>query len=97
MYASVVIWSFVPGTLDDVSGYTEDLLAPVLRAQPGFRQYFVIRSSADAHVSVILHDTRDQAEAGFREILPLLRARHGHLVEGLARYAGDVEVSSAPS
>src|SRR5690349_19848318 len=95
MYASVVIWSFTPGTIEDVSGFAQDTVAPALRAQPGFRQYFTVRSSADAHVCVILHDTQEQAEAGFRAILPLLRAHHGQVVEGMARYAGAVEVCSA--
>ncbi|HET8627459.1 MAG TPA: antibiotic biosynthesis monooxygenase [Thermomicrobiales bacterium] len=93
MFASVVAWTFKPGSADEVRRRNLDMLIPEVTRAPGFRQYYAIRSGPDAYVTVIFYDDRERAEAALQHLTPLIREQQGHLLAGMERYAGEVEVA----
>jgi hypothetical protein len=95
MYASVIVWTYAPAALGDVRGYVQEAVLPLVRAQPGFRNYYALRTGRDAYITILIHDTQSNAEAAHRQLLPVLRRYQGELVEGMNRYAGEVEAAAS--
>src|SRR5262245_44303765 len=94
MYASVIVWTYAPDALGDVRGYVHDAVLPLVQGQPGFRQYYALRTGRDAYVTILIHDSHAHAEAAHRQLLPVLRRYQGELVEGMDRYAGEIEAAA---
>ena len=95
MFVDAVVWSFAPGGRESARRCAEEVVLPALRRLPGFHRYYAVRCGRDVMLTVILYGTRADAEAGFHTLLPLLRAQYGDLVEGLERFAGEVELAGS--
>jgi heme-degrading monooxygenase HmoA len=98
MYASAVVWTFKPGSEDEVRKINTDTLIPAVKSQAGFRAYYAIHTAADTFLTVSLYDTAEHAEAANGVLAPLVRQHQGHLMTGMQRYAGEVAAeATAPA
>ncbi len=97
MYAEVVAWRFTPGTHAAVRQTALQILLPAVQRQPGFRCWYLVRSGANAFLTIALFATREQAERSHEELTPLFRIHQGHLVESMERHAGEVEIQAGVS
>ena len=97
MYADVVAWSFTPGTHAAVRQTALQILLPAAQRQHGFCCWYLVRSGADAFLTIALFATREQAERSHEALTPLVRIHQGHLVESMERYAGEVEIQAGVS
>ena len=54
MHARVVMYTFKPGTIDDVTKKAEAGMLPMFRKHAGFRSYQVIKTGRDTGISLSL-------------------------------------------
>ncbi|MBI4200928.1 MAG: hypothetical protein HY531_01400 [Chloroflexi bacterium] len=92
MYASAVAWNFKPGSQDLVRQVSLEVLIPAIKAQPGFRHFLSVRTRSDSWMMIILFDIKAHQDAALAILNPLIRQHHGQIIEGMQRYAGEVEI-----
>lgn len=90
MYASIVTWTFQPGTPDQRIRDAVQALQPAIRQIAGLRQYHLVHAGEATYVSVILYDSEQRARAGFETLLPAAQQQLGSIVANIQRQNGEV-------
>jgi quinol monooxygenase YgiN len=62
-YVRIAIDDFQPGAADEVLNRVNEGLVPILKRQPGFLAYDVVRTGDDSAIFINTWETRTQAEA----------------------------------
>lgn len=91
MYASIVTWTFKPGTESPKVRDGAKALVPTMRHIVGLRRYYLVRTGDATYATILLYDTREHAEAGLAALTPAARQQFGVVIANMERQSGEVE------
>ena len=91
MYASIITWTFKPGTDPQRVRDGAKALETTMRQVVGLRSYYLARTGDDTYASILLYDTREHAEAGLATLTPAARQQLGEIIANMERQSGEVE------
>jgi hypothetical protein len=96
MFAIVRKFTLTRGSAKEVVRRVHDSFAPLLREQPGFREYFLLDGGPDVLVSIRVFDSADEALASNEIAANWLRDNVLEFVKGMPEVmAGNVLVAEA--
>jgi hypothetical protein len=90
MYASIVIWTLEPGTMEKSVKVVREQLIPEVHRVGGLQQNLIISTGENEVATLFVYNTQADAEAGYAHLLPLARESFGSIVRGVQRYSGEV-------
>jgi heme-degrading monooxygenase HmoA len=82
-YVRISIYRFKPGAADEAIRKTVTGLLPILKGQPGFVSYGVVKTGDDAAIALNIWDTRAQAEAAVQTLGTWVKDNLADLVESV--------------
>jgi hypothetical protein len=95
MYA--VVRKFKMTSVDEAGRKAAKELGPMLKKNPGFRGYYVIKFGDDVGGSLTLFDTREASEDGHRKALGWIKANLADHMQGEPEvWTGEVVASVMP-
>jgi hypothetical protein len=95
MYA--VVRKFKMKSVDEAGRKAAEELGPMLKKNPGFRGYYVIKFGEDAGGSLTLFDTREASEDSHRKALGWIKANLADHMQGEPEvWTGEVVASVMP-
>jgi len=93
-YVRVALDRFQPGAGDQVLAKVQHGLLPVLRQQPGFVAYEVIRTGADSAIFIHTSETQQQAEASLQSVTAWVQENLAGLIAAVENHVGEVAITS---
>lgn len=91
MYASIITWTFKPGTEGQKIRASAKALEPTMRQIEGLQHYYLLRTGDVTYATVLLYDSREHAEVGLATLTPAARHQLGDIIENMGRQSGEVE------
>jgi hypothetical protein len=90
MYASIVIWTLEPGTMERSVGIVNEQLIPAVNRVVGLQQHLVITAGENEVTTVFVYDNQADADAGYAHLLPLAQQDLKGIVRSVQRDSGTV-------
>jgi quinol monooxygenase YgiN len=93
-YTRVALDRFQPGAGDQVLARVQHGLLPLLRQQPGFVAYEVVRTGEDSAIFIHTSETQQQAEASVQTATAWVRENLAGLIAAVETHVGELVVTS---
>lgn len=95
-HARVVVYTFKAGTAGEAVSKAEREVLPMLRNQPGFISYTIVRSGDDTAVSFSMWDSKRQAEEANRVTGAWVQENLSRSLVSVDRHMGEVAFTFPP-
>src|SRR5262245_60393417 len=93
-YVRVALDRFQPDAGDEVLTRVRRGLLPLLRRQPGFVAYEVIKTGEDSAIFVHTCDSKEQAEAAVQTAATWVREQIADLIVSVDTHVGELAITS---
>ena len=90
----VAVYTFKPGTVDEVIKRAEAGMLPLFRGQPGFIAYDVAKTGDDRGVSVSTWESAEQAQAAIQVAAGWVKENLADSVVAVENHVGELGFSS---
>jgi quinol monooxygenase YgiN len=81
---------FRPGTADEALRRTREEFIPLLRKQPGFIAYDIIRTGPDEALFIHTCETKEHAEAALQSVVAWAQANLANMIVSVDRHVGEL-------
>jgi hypothetical protein len=81
---------FRPGTADEALRRTREELIPLLREQPGFIAYDIVRTGPDEALFIHTCQTKEEAEAALQRVVAWAQANISDMIVLVHRHVGEL-------
>ena len=93
-YVRVSIYKFKSGMADEVIRKGVEELYPRFKQSPGFISYDLVKTRADAGLSVSYWESAEEAEAALQQAGDWMRDNFGPMLESAENHVGELTFSS---
>ncbi len=93
-YMRIGVYQFQPDALDEVIKRAAEGMLPVLRQQPGFISYAIVKTGEGTGISLSTWATEEQANAAVGTIASWVQGNIAPMVASLQNHVGEVVLSS---
>jgi quinol monooxygenase YgiN len=93
-HVRIALDTFRPGAADEAIRLTQQELVPLLRRQPGFIAYEIVRTGPDTALFIHTCATEAQAADALQRVLGWAQERLGDMIVSVERHAGEVVFST---
>jgi heme-degrading monooxygenase HmoA len=91
----IAVYQFKPGRVDEAIRKAETGMLPTFRKQPGFVAYGLLKTGADAAVSISAWQTREEADAAVSVAASWVKENIAELTESVQNHVGDLAFFSS--
>ena len=95
MYARVGVYAIKPGRLEEVVQKVEAGQVPIIRQQPGFVSYELIRTGADSCVTISRWGSEAEAEASRAVAAVWVREHLAELIADSQTHTGEIAIAAS--
>ena len=95
MYARVGVYTIKPGQLEEVVRKVEAEQVPIIRQQPGFVAYELIRTGADRCVTISRWGSEAEAEASRAVAGAWVREHLAELIADSQTHSGEIAIAAS--
>jgi heme-degrading monooxygenase HmoA len=96
-HARIAVFTFKPGSVNEVANKAEQEVLPMLQLRPGFITYTLVKTGDDTIVSFSMWETKRQAEEANRVTGEWVHKNLNRVLVSVDRYIGDVAFSFPPT
>lgn len=89
-FGRVAVYKFAPGAADRVVARAREGFLPILKAQPGFVRYVIVKTGEDSGVSYTGWASKSQAEEAIDKAATWVKANLADLVGSVQNHVGEV-------
>src|SRR5919107_1407415 len=93
-HVRVAVYTFKPGTIDEVSKRVESGVLPLFRQHPGFIAYDVVTTGGNKGVSISTWGTAEQADEASAIAARWVKENIADMVVSVERHVGELRISS---
>src|SRR2546423_6193354 len=91
----LAVYKIKSGMVDEVARKAEAGMLPIVRNQPGFVAYGIIKEGADRAVSLSVWETREQAEKAVQVAAAWVKDNIADITESVENHVGDLAFFSS--
>ena len=93
-HVRIAVYTFKPGTIDEVIRRAEADVLPLFRRQPGFVAYEVVKTGDDRGVSISTWESAGQAQAAVEMAAGWVKENLADSVVSVENHVGELNFSS---
>src|SRR4051812_11345664 len=94
LYVRVALDKFQPNAADEILTRVRQGLLPLLRRQPGFVAYEVIKTGEDSAIFIHTCESKEQAEAAVQTAAMWVRDQIANLIVSVDTHVGELAIAS---
>ncbi len=94
-HVRTALYTFKPGTTDEVIRRAQEGMLPTFRRQPGFVAYGVVKTGENSAISLSFWQSREQADAAVQVAASWVKDNIAEMVESVQNYVGDLAFLSS--